>query len=277
MTSAPFRLAVSNLAWEVADDHAVGALLVEHGAAGVELAPSRVWPTAPMVPRLEANSYADRWRERGLEVVAFQAIFYGHPLMSLFAEGAALHATQDHLVAMGALAAATGARVLVLGAPRNRRRESLSFDIAIRQAAAAIHPVAESLARHGVRLCIEPNPPRYGCDFVTTAAEATILAEAVDHPNFGIHLDATALALSGETSPEALRPVMPYAHHFHISELDLAPVGTTATVPHAAIGKTLRDLGYHGWHSIEMRATDDDAWPAAIRSALECARRHYHD
>lgn len=277
MTSAPVRLAVSNLAWAVADDHAVGALLLEHGATGVELAPSKVWPSAPLVPRVEASSYADLWRARGLEVVAFQAILYGHPEMSLFAEGDALLATQDHLAAMGVLAAATGARVLVLGAPGNRRRESRTFDIAIRQAADAMRPVAAMLAAHGVQLCIEPNPPRYGCDFVTTAAEATILAEAVDHPNFGIHLDATALALSGETSPEALRPVMPYARHFHISELDLAPVGTTATVPHAAIGKTLRDLGYNGWHSIEMRATEHDAWSVAIRNALVFARRHYHD
>ena len=110
---------------------------------------------------------------------------------------------------------------------------------------------------------------------MTTAAEALVLAETVGHPNFGIHLDAAALAISGEITVETLWPLMRHVRHFHISEVDLAPVGTTTTVPHAAIGRALRDVGYGGWCSIEMRTTPGDPWQAALPRALAVARAHY--
>ena len=269
------RLAVSNLAWPVTADGEVAALLVAEGVRGVELAPSKVWPTAPHVPPSDAESYAAWWADRGLEVVAFQAILFGHAEMSIFGEGPSLVATQSHLIAMGNLARRCGARVLVLGAPGNRRRGDRSMPAAITAAANALRPVAAALEASGVSLCIEPNPPRYQCDFVHTAAEAAALAEAVGHPNFGVHLDAAALALSGEITERALAPVMPFVRHFHVSEIDLAPVGEPDTVPHERLGDALRGLGYSGWISVEMRGDDAVSWRAAIPRATALVRRCY--
>lgn len=271
------RLAVSNLAWPATADDAVAGVLRAHGASGVELAPTRVWPAAPAVPLAEARARAEWWRVRGLEVVAFQAILFGRPELSVFSSGPALTTLQRHLGEMGILAAAMGAHVLVLGAPGNRRRGALGFDDAVRVAADGLRPVAVALAPLGVHLCVEPNPPRYGCDFVTTAAEAYVLAEAVGHPNFGVHLDAAALALAGETSPAALASVMPHVRHFHVSEVDLAPVGSATDVSHAVIGASLRACNYSGWRSIEMRAQEAVPWETAIPAALAVARACYGD
>lgn len=269
------KLSISNLAWPTADDAEVSAVLRAEAVGGVELAPSKVWVRAPRVATGVAESYAAWWKEAGCSVVAFQAILFGHSEMTIFGEGEALAATQQHLVAMGELAARCGARVLVFGAPGNRKRGGRSMPSAMATAAAALRPVAEQLAPHGVHLCIEPNPPRYGCDFVTTAAEAAVLADAVNHPNCGVHLDASALALSGEVSEAALAPVMKHVRHFHVSELDLAPVGTTTSVPHAALGRVLRALGYEGWHSIEMRVGADHAWREALPRAIAVVRANY--
>ena len=186
-------------------------------------------------------------------------------------------ATQAHLIAMGQLARRCGARVLVLGAPANRRRGDRPMAAALAAAAGVLRPVAEALASTGVSLCIEPNPPAYGCDFVTTAAEAAMLAETVAHANFGVHLDAAALALSGEVSASALAPLMAHVRHFHISEVNLAAVGTTNGVPHKLLASVLRELDYDGWVSIEMRASDDDGWRAALPRALTLAREQYGD
>jgi sugar phosphate isomerase/epimerase len=269
------KLAISNLAWPVADDAAVAEVLRSHSIGGVELAPSKVWVRAPRVESGVAEAYAGWWKEAGCGVVAFQAILFGHAEMTIFGDGDVLAATERHLVAMGELAARCGARVLVLGAPGNRKRGRRSMPTAIAAAAAALRPVAEKLAPLGVHLCIEPNPPRYGCDFVTTAAEAAVLADAVVRPNFGVHLDAAALALSGEASEAALAPLMRHVRHFHVSEPDLAPVGTTTGVPHAALGRVLRALGYDGWYSIEMRGGEDDAWRETLPRAIAVAREAY--
>ena len=269
------KLAVSNLAWPVADDARVAALFTELGVRGVELAPGKVWATTPVVPDGDAESYTAWWRQHGCEVVAFQAILFGHPEMSIFATGDTLVATQAHLVAMGHLARRCGAQVLVFGAPGNRRRGALSMTAAIVAAARALRPVAAALEPTGVQLCIEPNPPAYGCDFVTTATEALVLAEAVAHVNFGVHLDTAALSLSGEITERLLAPVMPYVRHCHISEVDLAAVGTTKTVPHAQLGSTLRALGYAGWLSIEMRGSEDDSWYNNLHRAVAVAHTAY--
>lgn len=269
------KLAISNLAWPVGDDAAVAEVLRAERVGGVELAPSKVWAHAPRVAAGIAESYASWWAAAGCRIVAFQAVLFGHSEMTIFGEGDVLARTQQHLVAMGELAARCGARVLVLGAPANRKRGRRSMPSAVAAAAAALRPVAEQLAPVDVHLCIEPNPPRYGCDFVTTAAEAAVLAEAVSHPNFGVHLDAAALALSGEVSEAALAPVMRYVRHFHVSEVDLAPVGTTDTVPHAKIAAALRALHYDGWCSIEMRLGENEAWRDALPRAIGVARSAY--
>lgn len=235
----------------------------------------KVWPGAPGVDGVAAREYAAWWRGRGCEIVAFQALFFGHPEMSIFSTGDRLRATQEHLVAMGRLAEACGARVLVLGSPANRRREERPMAVALSDAAAALRPVAEALASTRVSLCIEPNPARYGCDFVQTAKEAVDLAASVAHPNFGVHLDAASLFLSGELSEGALARTIPYLRHFHISELGLAAVGSETGVPHGEIGRALREIGYDRWISIEMLTEKHDDWRGALRQAADVARRSY--
>lgn len=269
------RLAFSNLAWSTSDDAAVAAALRAAGAQGVELAPSKVWPRAPRVAEGAAESSRDWWRDAGFEIVAFQAILYGHPEFDLFGDAAAVAALQRHLVEMGALAARCGARVLVLGAPGNRKRGQRSMSAAVTAAARVLRGTAEALAAYDVALCIEPNPPRYGCDFVTTAAEAAVLCEAVAHPQFGVHLDTAALALSGETTLGALAPVMPHVRHLHLSEVDLVPVGSSPSVPHAALGTALREAGYAGWISVEMKLGESDDWRTALPRAAAVARDFY--
>lgn len=269
------KLAVSNLAWPSGSDAAAAELFASAGLRGIELAPMKVWPEAPDVDVGAARDYAAWWRGHGCDVVAFQALFFGHSELSIFSTRDRLRATQEHLEGMGRLAEACGARVLVLGSPANRRREDRPMGVALADAAAALRPVAEALASTGVSLCIEPNPARYGCDFVQTAKEAVDLAASVAHPNFGVHLDAASLFLSGELSEAALARTVPYLRHFHVSELDLAAVGSESGVPHREIGRTLRKIGYDRWISIEMLTEKHDDWRGALRQAADVARRSY--
>ena len=68
---------------------------------------------------------------------------------------------------------------------------------------------------------------------------------------------------------------MKHARHFHVSEPDLVPVGTTTDVPHATLGRVLRTLGYEGWCSIEMRGGEDDVWRETLPRAIAVAREAY--
>lgn len=269
------KLAVSTLAWEPGQDDRLAEVLRVRGVAAIELTPLKYWPQAPEVSASDLRAYAAGWASRGISIVALQAILFGRPELQLFGADHERAAFERHLIGMTTLARALGAGVIVLGAPRNRLRGSRSEEAAIQEAAPLFRRVATAAAENGCVVCVEPNPPRYGGDFVGTTSSALELVRSVDHPGFGLHLDAGALAIAEESDDEILAAARA-ASHYHVSEIDLAPVGA-GTVDHRRLGRLLVRAGFSGWRSIEMRpqAADVTGVLASIHRAIDTARAGY--
>lgn len=260
------KLAVSSIAWNPSQDDVMRAMLARHGVTGVELAPLAYWPAAPEVAPSVLADYRARWADVGISVVALQGVVFGKPELQLFGSAEQQRAFTDHLVGMVRLAAGVGAQTVVVGAPTNRFRGVLPEDEAIVTAASLLRRVAVVAAELGVVICVEPIPTRYGADFVRTTAEAVSLVQAVDHPGFGLHLDAAELSINGVGDDEVIKAARS-ARHFHISEVDLAPVGS-GTVDHARLGRLLRRAGYDGWVSVEMKRIEPDARAEHLEQAI---------
>jgi sugar phosphate isomerase/epimerase len=264
------KLAVSNLAWPVESDGAAAELLGRHGVRAIELAPTKVWPRPAEATEEDVIAYRAFWERRGFQIVALQALLFGRPDLTLFDDPGTRGHTFDYLCRIMRLASCLGAGVLVFGSPGNRRVNG--------RPPAEVRPVAvdlfrrlgEAAHRHGVSFCIEPNPPAYGCDFVTTVEQGAQLVAEVGHPGFGLHLDAGGMALAGE-SLERVGAVGP--RHFHISEPHLCPIGTGST-PHAVYAEQLRQVGYERWCSVEMRMAERD-WLVILDESLAQAGRLY--
>ena len=116
--------------------------------------------------------------------------------------------------------------------------------------------MAPAFARHGACLCLEANPADYGCDFMTSAADAARLVRAVAHPGVGLHLDTACMHLAGDDPRSLIETHADILRHVHVSEPFLGPFDSPV-VDHAAIAAALRDIGYSGWVVLEMRATAD--------------------
>jgi sugar phosphate isomerase/epimerase len=260
------KLGVSNIAWRSEDDALAAGLLNELGFAGVEVAPTRVWERPLEVLEEEARRHRRFWNERGIEVVALQALLFGRPDLTLFATGAARSETLEYLRGLMRLGEWLGARVLVFGAPKNRRLSGLDPDAAFSIAVDFFRAAGASAREHGVVLAIEPNPPQYDCDFVTTSEEALELVRRTGDEGFGLHLDAAAMTLAGESPAEAIAACAGSIAHFHVSEPQLGPIGSGG-VDHAALASALRAIGYPNWKSIEMRAAPVDT-EGRLRKAL---------
>lgn len=251
------KLAVSTIAWWAADEDRVLDLLVAAGIAGIEVAPTTLWPDPITVDERTVRRWADRVRARGLEVVALQSLLYGHPEFQLFGVAALRLAMLEHLGRIIQLGGWLGAGPLVFGSPRNRIAGALDRAACERIAVPFFRAAAERARQAGTTLCIEPNPSAYGCDWIRTLAEGVALVSAVDHPGFGLHVDAAAMTLSNEPSSTlaTLPPGMPA--HFHASEAHLAPLGSapegSPSAPHPDLAAALRKRGYEGWVSLEMR------------------------
>ena len=267
------KLAVSSLAWDPSEDEAVRAVLVRRGVAAIELAPLRYWPSVSVVTAQTLADYRARWADAGISIVALQGILFGMPDLQLFGSSAQQAALEGHLVGMGTLAAALGAEVVVFGAPKNRLRGVLSEEAAIAAAAPLLRRVAGTIHALGVTLCIEPNPARYGGDFVRTIAEGIRLVEVVSHPGLALHLDAGAAAVNGETDEQFVHAARS-ARHYHISEVDLVPVGS-GTVDHRHLGGLLKQSGYGHWLSIEMRSIALGLQASSVERAVDIALTAY--
>jgi len=257
------NLAISAIAWEPSEDDAAASILREHGFTGVELAPTKIFPRPHCAADAEIAACQEAWSRRGLRIVAMQALLFGRPELTVFGE--ARKQTLEYLCGVARLGGRLGAGALVFGSPRNRARGSMPAAEAWRAAVEFFRALGSAAAKAGTCVCIEPNPPRYGADFITTSEEALRLVEEVASPGFGLHLDAACALLAGEDFPASLRKSAHVLRHVHLSEPDLAPVRAGGTLDLPAIAAALRDIGYSGWVSVEMKL----AGLEAVRAAAE--------
>jgi len=266
------KLAVSNIAWDPAEDAAVLTLCERLGVSGVEVAPTKIWPDFRGASRAAAEARRAELAARGFEVPALQAILFGRPELQLFGPPAVQEQLLAHLGQVAELAAGLGAKVLVFGSPKNRDRGGLSAEQAQVEAASVLERAGEICAERGVSLCLEPNPKAYACNFLTHWYEVKELVERVAHPGVRIHLDTACMVLEGDDPHEAIRATAARISHFHVTEPNLADF-SAPVLDHAAIGQTLREAGYAGWLSIEMRRSDDPL--RSIEQAVSFVSKHY--
>lgn len=267
------KLAVSNIAWKPEENEAALELFRAFGVSGVEVAPTILFADPLAATDEEVEQARLRWNQEGIEIVAQQALLFGHPELTLFGDGAAREATADYLAGILRLGAGLGAGPHVFGSPRNRVRGELSEKQARSIAIPFFRSLGQSAQACGTVLCIEANAPDYGCDFATNTRDAVELVRQVDHPGFGFHLDTGVMTMNGESYLEALDLCFPYLRHVHISEPFLAPVHRRQS-DHELLARALRERGYEGWVSIEMKRDEQDP-VGTLRSSIQYAAGVY--
>ena len=268
------KLAISNIAWEPEEDNAVITLMQQYGVTGVEIAPTKIWPDPVSASDNEIRDTARRWQQQGITISSMQALLFGHPELLLFADPATRQQTLDYLAGIIRVGGLLGAGALVFGSPKNRRVGDMPRQQAHSIAVDFFGAAGEIAQQHGCRLCIEPNPTDYGCDFVTDSQQARELVAQVNHPGFGLHLDAAGMVMSGEDITQQIKLSADELCHFHISEVNLDPVGG-GSVDHRQFGDALDRAGYNNWYAIEMRASGPGRNLAAIESSLQYVSRIY--
>jgi D-psicose/D-tagatose/L-ribulose 3-epimerase len=269
------RLAISNIAWPAGADAVVAPLLQKYRVEGVELALTKIWPEPLDAPAAEVHAYRDGWEKQGIRIAALQALLFGKPHLTLFGSESARRQTLAYLSGMIERAGQLGARALVFGSPKNRQLQRLSPAEALALAVPFFRALGRVARQHCVYFCIEPNPPAYGCDFVTTVAEGIELVDAVDDEGFGLHLDTAGMSLVGDPPAASIEAAGERCRHFHVSQPFLAEVCDGA-IAHDEFAQTLHARGYPAWVSIEMgEAKDSGAWSAAVERALAFVRKTY--
>ncbi|HMF78568.1 MAG TPA: sugar phosphate isomerase/epimerase family protein [Bryobacteraceae bacterium] len=259
------KLAVSNIAWSGPFEEEAVQALRALGVEALELAPTRPWPDWVDASAENAAIVRKQYSARGLSIPSMQAILFGKPQCKLFGADSERDSLLKHLRFCADLAVGLGAQSLVFGAPKNRDLNGLTPEQAFDSARETFAAVAGYYHAKGVCLCLEANPPQYGCTFITNSREASRLVTAVDSPGFRLHLDTACMFLAGEDIPAAIDSSRDILQHFHASEPNLGDFGAPL-VDHASAARALRSINYSNWISLEMREAQQPV--AALRDAV---------
>jgi sugar phosphate isomerase/epimerase len=268
------KVSISNIAWTNAEEGAIAELLQQMNVTGVDVAYTKLWKSPFDAPEDALSSYRAFWENHQIQIVGMQSLIYGRPDLVLFGDQAGRAQMADYLGAVCRLGGVLGAEKLVFGSPKNRQKGDLPLLEAMAIATEFFSGVAELAEEAGVTLCIEPNPPLYDCDFVQSTPAAIELVKRVNHPNFRLHLDAAIMTMNDEPIEAALGQAMEYLVHFHVSEPNLAVIGTKG-VDHARFAQALLVNGYTGWVAIEMRSGTEGTNIEAVRHALDTTFEYY--
>jgi D-psicose/D-tagatose/L-ribulose 3-epimerase len=268
------KLAISNIAWDRDEEAAAAETMSKLGVAQVEIAPTKAWDKPLEATDADIAAYRRWWDDRGVKIVALQSLNYGHPEFQIFQDVALRIQFLKYLQGIIVLGSKLGAKVMVFGSPKNRLVDDLPAEEANAIAIEFFSTLGQTAAEQGAIFCIEPNPTDYGCDFVTDSLSGIDLVKSVNHPGFGLHLDAAGLTLAGDNPVEIIPEAMPYLRHFHLSEPFLGEVGP-GKVDHASINNSLTRTRYDRILSIEMKPGEAGTNLPRVRRAIEYVQGVY--
>jgi len=267
------RISISNIAWRPEDDTSVAALLAKHGVDAIDVAPGKYFEDFATTSTKDITDVRLWWMDRGVEIVGMQALLFGTQGLNLFGEPAVREQMLTYLAHVCRIAQGLGARFLVFGSPRNRDRSGLDDRSTAKIARDFFRKLGGIAADQDTMICLEPNPPVYGANFMTDASTTAEAVRAVDHPAIRMQLDVGALTLNGERAAEVLAVDADIVAHIHASEPQLKVLGDCGT-DHGSVAAAIRERCPDRIVTIEMR--EDEAAPMdSLDRALAFAKRWY--
>ena len=269
------RLAISNIAWDVAEDEAVAALLQRYQVDAIDIAPSKYFLQPALATPTDMRRVKDGWAVRGIEITGMQALLFGTSGLNVFGTPESQEALLNHLDGVCRIGAGLGAPRIVFGSPKNRDRSALTDVQTTDVAISFFRRLGDIAAAQGVMICLEPNPTCYGANFMTNSLDTLQVVTQIAHPAIRMQFDTGALTINGEEPTTVLQTSAALIGHVHASEPKLLPLGDCGDggTDHASMGKALAAYLPHHLVTIEMLATQPHL--VAIERALQVAIKHY--
>lgn len=268
------RLSISNIAWDIAEDGAVAALLRQRKVDAIDIAPGKYFPEPSRATEAQIHAVRQWWAEQEIEITGLQALLFGTRGFNVFGPAVTQDAMLAHLEAVCRIGGGLGATHLVFGSPKNRDRSGVSDGEVMDLACAFFSRLGDAAARHGVVVCLEPNPAAYGANFMTTSAETASVVRAVGHAAIRMQFDVGAITMNGEDAAEVVQRCGDLIAHVHASEPGLKTLGDGGSDHHCAGAALLASLPQH-MVCIEMLASESEPHLSAIGRALDLADAAY--
>lgn len=270
------RLAISNIAWDSVEDDAVASLLNRYELDAIDVAPGKYFSNPAKATDKDVANVLDWWSRRGIEITGMQALLFGTTGLNVFGSKESQAKLLSHLTDICRIGSGLRAKHLVFGSPKNRDRSGINDEKASEMALSFFQRLGDIAHANEVSICLEPNPPCYGANFMTTSAETVQMVKKISHPSIKMQFDTGALTINEEDPAVVLLNCAPYIGHVHLSEPDLIPLGYSTT-EHDKIAIALKNALPNHVASIEMLATKSEPHIKSIEYAVKAAICYYRN
>lgn len=115
--------------------------------------------------------------------------------------------------------------------------------------------------RYGVKLLLEPQNPA-SINNINSMADALDFLKTVDSPALGLMADIFHMGITEQSICDSLRSIAPHLGFVHMSDSNRMVPGQ-ASLPIMDVMKTLRNIDFDGFVSLEIRQVPDSATAAA--------------
>ena len=240
---------------------------------GVELAPSAIWREPINSSNQDRNNLKKIIKANNLLFLGFHSLLYSKPELRLFESSLLRKETKNYLFDLINLCSDLEGRNLIYGSPNSRKLCGRKYDDCKNQAIEDFYELAEYSKKKGIFFCIEPLTTKE-TDFITSLEEGGKIVETVDHSNFKLHLDTKVLFGLEEKIRFNIKRFKKIINHVHVGDENLLEPGTINKNDHLEIGKSLRDINYEGYITLEMRRNLKDIH-GSIKRGVEFIKKNY--
>ncbi len=257
------RLALSNLILPPFNHHGFFPDLQLFGVQGIEIAPDHTWQRPRYGQGFDAAqvaAYGRAAQQARLQIVGLHALLGGRPELGIFDDTETRSLTVAHLVHLSEICRDLGGRTLILDSRWSRNMGSKEPWLQCRAFLECLLPRIEG---HGTTLCFAPLAPDEG-DFCRHASELLMLAKALDHRAFGLHLSTAALSVNRETGHVHFAARRGRLDHVHIDEPGRVMLGASGRVDHVDMRQHLSAISYQGWLTVVQQGSSNASTTQSI-------------
>jgi len=269
------KISVSNIAWYQDPKKITNFLefISSLNCNGVELAPSAIWSEPIDSSKQDRDTLKRQIANFNLNFLGFHSLLYSKPELKLFENPFLRKETKNYLFNLINLCSDLEGKILVYGSPKSRELCGKKYDDCKKQSIEDFYEIAEYAKKKGIFFCLEPLSKKE-TDFITSLEEGGEIVETVNHSNFKLHFDTKVIFGSMDKIGPKIERYKNIITHVHVGDENLLEPGTVNKKEHPEIGKSLRDIHYEGYITLEMRRDTTDI-KGSIKRGVEFIRKNY--
>lgn len=251
-TSA-FRLAICNETFEGSGFADACKLAVATGYSGLEIMPSTLSGDPANISPERRAELRRTMRDAGITFTGLHAVMTSPAGLHLTTPNDSIRRRSwDHFRRMIDLCADLGDNGLIaLGSGKQRAAlDGSPVEDAVKRLRDGLADCAPLAGARGVLLLAEPLAPHL-CNVLTSLDQAVNLVQSIGHPAVQTMFDTHNAVSETERHDRLIRKHVHSIRHVHVNEMDGRHPGT-GSYDFGALLKTLQEVRYQGWISLEI-------------------------